>query len=121
MIYGPPASISKNFIPKYSSRHFPKIKVNFTPGRMSEVISRIMAEQRAGIRQADLVLGGTDILLGTLKKKDFFNRFVRRYFSPKYSTPALGSKANFGLPTRRRNLFPCGAPCPTPPRASIPV
>ena len=30
-----------------------------------------MAEQRAGIREADLVLGGTDILLGTLKDKGF--------------------------------------------------
>jgi ABC-type Fe3+ transport system substrate-binding protein len=28
-----------------------------------------MAEQRAGLREADLVLGGTDILLGTLKEK----------------------------------------------------
>jgi ABC-type Fe3+ transport system substrate-binding protein len=38
---------------------------------MSDVISRIMAEQRAGIRQADLILGGTDILLGTLKDKGY--------------------------------------------------
>jgi hypothetical protein len=30
-----------------------------------------MAEQRADIRQADLVLGGTDLLLGTLKDKGF--------------------------------------------------
>jgi hypothetical protein len=28
-----------------------------------------MAGQRAGIRQADLVLGGTDLLLGTLKDR----------------------------------------------------
>ena len=71
VIYGPPGSDQQKLYREVFHQAFPKIKVNYTPGRISEVISRIMAEQRAGIRQADLVLGGTDILLGTLKDKGF--------------------------------------------------
>jgi len=70
-IYGPPGADQQKLYTEVFQQAFPKIKVNYTPGRISEVISRIMAEQRAGIRQADLVLGGTDILLGTLKDKGF--------------------------------------------------
>ena len=51
-----------------------------------------MAEQRAGMRQADLVLGGTDILLGTLKDKGFSSRSVRRSCSRKSSTPTAWFK-----------------------------
>ena len=69
VIYGPPGSDQQKLYTEVFQQAFPKIKVNYTPGRISEVIARIMAEQRAGIRQADLVLGGTDILLGTLKDK----------------------------------------------------
>lgn len=69
VIFGPPAADQQQLYVDTFEKTFPKIKVNYTPGRMSEVISRIMAEQRAGLRQADLILGGTDILLGTLKDK----------------------------------------------------
>jgi iron(III) transport system substrate-binding protein len=69
IIYGPTGADQQKLYTEVFQQAFPKIKVNYTPGRISEVISRIMAEQRAGMRQADLVLGGTDILLGTLKDK----------------------------------------------------
>jgi len=69
VIYGPPGSDQQKLYTEVFQHAFPRIKVNYTPGRISEVIARIMAEQRAGMRQADLVLGGTDILLGTLKDK----------------------------------------------------
>ena len=69
VIYGPPGNDQQKLYTEVFQQAFPKIKVNYTPGRISELISRIMAEQRASIRQADLVLGGTDILLGTLKDK----------------------------------------------------
>ena len=71
MIYGPTGADQQKLYMEVFQQNFPKIKVNYTPGRISEIISRIMAEQRAGMRQADLVLGGTDILLGTLKDKGF--------------------------------------------------
>jgi ABC-type Fe3+ transport system substrate-binding protein len=71
VIYGPTGVDQQRLYTDVFQQTFPKIKVNYTPGRISEIISRIMAEQRAGIRQADLVLGGTDILLGTLKDKGF--------------------------------------------------
>ncbi len=70
VIYGPPGSDQQKLYTEIFHQAFPKIRVNYTPGRISEIISRIMAEQRAGMRQADLVLGGTDILLGTLKDKN---------------------------------------------------
>lgn len=69
VVFGPPGADQQQLYRDVFEKAFPKIKVNYTPGRMSEVISRIMAEQRAGVRQADLILGGTDILLGTLKDK----------------------------------------------------
>ena len=69
VIYGPPGADQQKLYTEVFQQAFPKIRVNYTPGRISELISRIMAEQRAGMRQADLVLGGTDILLGTLKDK----------------------------------------------------
>ena len=69
VIYGPPGADQQKLYTDVFQQAFPKIRVNYTPGRISEIISRIMAEQRAGMRQADLVLGGTDILLGTLKDK----------------------------------------------------
>ena len=71
VVYGPPGVDQQKLYTEIFQQTFPKIKVNYTPGRMSEVMSRIMAEQRAGVRQADLVLGGTDSLLGTLKEKGF--------------------------------------------------
>jgi iron(III) transport system substrate-binding protein len=71
VIYGPTGADQQKLYTEVFQQAFPKIKVNYTPGRISELISRIMAEQRAGIRQADLILGGTDILLGTLKNKGY--------------------------------------------------
>ena len=69
VIYGPTGRDQQTLYTDVFQRSFPKIRVYYTPGRISEIISRIMAEQRAGIREVDLVLGGTDILLGTLKEK----------------------------------------------------
>jgi len=69
VIYGPTGRDQQTLYTDVFHKAFPKIQVNYTPGRISEIISRIMAEQRAGLRQVDLVLGGTDILLGTLKEK----------------------------------------------------
>ena len=69
IIYGPRSADQEKVYSDTFQQAFPRIKVNYSAGRMSEVISRIMAEQRAGVRQADLILGGTDILLGTLKSK----------------------------------------------------
>jgi len=71
VIYGPTGADQQKLYTEVFQQAFPKITVNYTPGRISDLISRIMAEQRAGIRQADLVLGGTDILLGTLNNKGF--------------------------------------------------
>jgi iron(III) transport system substrate-binding protein len=71
VVYGPTGVDQQKLYTEVFQQAFPKIKVNYTPGRISEIISRIMAEQRAGIRQADLILGGTDILLGTLKDKGY--------------------------------------------------
>jgi iron(III) transport system substrate-binding protein len=73
VIYGPTGSDQQKLYTEIFQQAHPSIKVNYTPGRISELISRIMAEQRAGVRQADLVLGGTDILLGTLKNKGFLS------------------------------------------------
>ena len=56
-VYGPPGVDEQKLYTEIFQQTFPKIKVNYTPGRMSEVIQN-MAEQRAGMRQADLVLGG---------------------------------------------------------------
>jgi iron(III) transport system substrate-binding protein len=67
VIYGPRGHHQQTLYTDVFRKTFPKIRVNYTGGRMSEIISRIMAEQRAGVRQLDLVLGGTDILLSTLK------------------------------------------------------
>ncbi len=69
VVYGPTGRDQQTLYTDVFQQAFPKIRVYYTPGRISEIISRIMAEQRAGIREVDLVLGGTDILLGTLKEK----------------------------------------------------
>jgi hypothetical protein len=50
VIYGPTGADQQKLYTEVFQQAFPKIKVNYTPGRMSDVISRIMAEQRAGIR-----------------------------------------------------------------------
>jgi hypothetical protein len=53
VIYGPTGVDQQKLYTEVFQQAFPKIKVNYTPGRISEIISHIMAEQRAGIRQAD--------------------------------------------------------------------
>ena len=46
---------------------FPAVRVAYTNGRLSELVSRIMTERRAGKYLADLAIGGTTIPLETLK------------------------------------------------------
>jgi hypothetical protein len=67
VIYGPRGRDQEMLYSEIFPKAFPKIRVYYTPGRMSEVTSRLMAEQRAGVRQVDCLLGGRDILLGTFK------------------------------------------------------
>ena len=69
VIYGPRGRDQEILYSEIFTKAFPKIRVQYTPGRLSQVISRLMAEQRAGVRQVDLLLGGTDVLLGTFKDK----------------------------------------------------
>lgn len=69
VIYGPRGRDQEVLYGEVFAKAFPKIRVQYTPGRLSQMISRLMAEQRAGVRQVDLLLGGTDVLLGTFKDK----------------------------------------------------
>jgi len=69
VIYGPRGRDQEMLYGEVFGKAFPKIRVQYTPGRLSQMISRLMAEQRAGVRQVDLLLGGTDVLLGTFKDK----------------------------------------------------
>src|SRR5262245_39683988 len=69
IIYGPRGQDQETLYSQVFAKAFPKIRVQYTPGRLSQQISRLMAEQRAGVRQVDLLLGGTDVLLGTFKDK----------------------------------------------------
>lgn len=69
VIYGPRGRDQEMLYSEIFAKAFPKIRVQYTPGRLSQVVSRLMAEQRAGVRQVDLLLGGTDVLLGTFKDK----------------------------------------------------
>jgi len=69
VIYGPRGRDQEILYSEIFAKAFPKIRVHYTAGRLSQLISRLMAEQRAGVRQVDLLLGGTDVLLGTFKDK----------------------------------------------------
>lgn len=69
VIYGPRGRDQEILYSEIFAKSFPKIHVQYTAGRLSQLISRLMAEQRAGVRQVDLLLGGTDVLLGTFKDK----------------------------------------------------
>ena len=69
VIYGPRGRDQEMLYGEIFAKAFPKIRVQYTPGRMSQFVPRLMAEQRAGVRQVDLLLGGTDVLLGTFKEK----------------------------------------------------
>src|SRR5574342_842187 len=55
VIYGPTGRDQQTLYTDVFQQAFPKIRVYYTPGRISEIISRIMAEQRAGVREVDLV------------------------------------------------------------------
>lgn len=69
VIYGPRGRDQEILYSEVFPKAFPRIRVQYTPGRLSQQVSRLMAEQRAGVRQVDLLLGGTDVLLGTFKDK----------------------------------------------------
>jgi iron(III) transport system substrate-binding protein len=69
VIYGPRGRDQEVLYSEIFPRTFPKIRVHYTPGRLSQQISRLMAEQRAGVRQVDLLMGGTHVILGTFKDK----------------------------------------------------
>src|SRR5258708_11802006 len=92
VVYGPPGVDQQKLYTEIFQQTFPKIKVNYTPGRMSEVMSRIMAEQRAGVRQADLVLGGSARLLGTLKEEGFLQPIRPALGLPQTVDPAAWVK-----------------------------
>lgn len=69
VIYGPRGRDQEVLYSEIFPKAFPKIRVQYTPGRLSQQISRLMAEQRAGVRQVDLLMGGTHVILGTFKDK----------------------------------------------------
>jgi iron(III) transport system substrate-binding protein len=46
---------------------FPSVRVAYTSGRLSELVSRIMTERRAGKYLPDIAIGGTTVPLETLK------------------------------------------------------
>ena len=69
VIYGPRGRDQEVLYSEIFPRTFPKIRVQYTPGRLSQQIPRLMAEQRAGVRQVDLLMGGTHVILGTFKDK----------------------------------------------------
>src|SRR5262249_6215559 len=69
VIYGPRGRDQEVLYSEIFPRAFPKIRVQYTSGRLSQQISRLMAEQRAGVRQVDLLMGGTHVILGTFKDR----------------------------------------------------
>jgi len=92
VIYGPPGPDQGTLYSEIFPKAFPKIRVYYTPGRMSEVTSRLMAEQRAGVRQVDLLLGGTDTLLGTFKDKGLLQPIRPLLVLPEVLDPAAWFK-----------------------------
>jgi len=58
-IYGP-AGDESVYVDAFQ-KAFPDIRVGYTGGRMSQLISRIMSERRAGKYLVDLVIGGPDV------------------------------------------------------------
>ena len=88
VIYGPRGRDQEMLYSEIFPKAFPKIRVLYTPGRLSEVTSRLMAEQRAGVRQVDLLLGGTDTLLGTFKDKGLLQPIRHLLVLPEVVDPA---------------------------------
>jgi hypothetical protein len=78
-----------------------------------------MAEQCACIRQADLVLGGTDLLLGTLKDKGFLQPIRPVLMLPEVLDTSAWFRRKLWFADTEINLSPCGAPSPTPRLVSI--
>lgn len=65
-----------------------------------------MTEQRAGIRQADLVLGGTDILLGTLKDKGFLQPIRPALMLPEVLDPNAWFKGKLWFADNEDKFIP---------------
>src|SRR5262245_35764035 len=93
VIYGPRGRDQEMLYSEVFPKAFPKIRVLYTPGRLSEVTSRLMAEQRAGVRQVDLLLGGTDTLLGTFKDKGLLQPVRPLLILPEVLDPAAWFKS----------------------------
>ncbi len=66
VIYGP-GGREKVYVHAFRQA-YPDIRVSYASGRLSSLVSRIMAEWRAGKPLVDLLIGGTTIPLSTLKK-----------------------------------------------------
>lgn len=92
VIYGPRGRDQEQLYSEIFAKAFPKIRVQYTPGRLSQQISRLMAEQRAGVRQVDLLLGGTDVLLGTFKDKGLLQPILPLLVLPEVLEPAAWFK-----------------------------
>jgi iron(III) transport system substrate-binding protein len=92
VIYGPRGQDQETLYSQVFAKAFPKIRVQYTPGRLSQQISRLMAEQRAGVRQVDLLLGGTDVLLGTFKDKGLLQPIRPLLVLPEVLDPAAWFK-----------------------------
>ena len=92
VIYGPRGRDQEILYSEIFPKAFPKIRVQYTPGRLSQMISRLMAEQRAGVRQVDLLLGGTDVLLGTFKDKGLLQPIRPLLVLPEVLDPAAWFK-----------------------------
>jgi iron(III) transport system substrate-binding protein len=92
VIYGPRGRDQEILYSEIFPKAFPKIRVQYTPGRLSQQISRLMAEQRAGVRQVDLLLGGTDVLLGTFKDKGLLQPIRPLLVLPEVLEPAAWFK-----------------------------
>lgn len=92
VIYGPRGRDQEMLYSEIFPKAFPKIRVQYTPGRLSQMISRLMAEQRAGVRQVDLLLGGTDVLLGTFKDKGLLQPIRPLLVLPEVLDPAAWFK-----------------------------
>jgi len=92
VIYSPRGREQEMLYSEIFPKSFPKIRVQYTPGRLSQMISRLMAEQRAGVRQVDLLLGGTDVLLGTFKDKGLLQPIRPLLVLPEVLDPAAWFK-----------------------------
>lgn len=119
VIYGPTGRGQQTFYTDVFQQSFPKIRVYYTPGRISEIIHRIMAEQRAGIREVDLVLGGSDLLLGTLKEKGLLQPIRPILVLPEVLDKSGWFKNKLWFADTAINMSPCGARFPTLRRALI--